>query len=327
MEKKSQNPELWKSPEKAKEILGKLENLKREVKVWEDFKKEAKEIKELESLVEQEIKEIGEIKEIKKEIEGKIKKLEKDFNSRKLTAKMQGKYDNRNAILAIHAGAGGVDAQDWAEMLMRMYLRFAERQGWEARVVDKSEGGEAGIKSAQIEISGNYAYGYLKSEKGVHRLVRLSPFNADHLRQTSFALVEIYPEIESQELEIKESDLEFESFRSSGPGGQGVNTTDSAVRIKHIPSGIVISCQTERSQMQNRESAMKLLRAKLIETIEKDKLKEISEAKGKHVSAEWGNQIRSYILHPYKMVKDHRNGVETSDTEGVLDGELELFLK
>lgn len=324
MEGKSQDPELWKSPERAKGVLSKLENLKKEIEVWEGFVKEAEEIEELENLVELEIGEIG---EIKKEIESKIKKLEKDFNSRKLIAKMQGKYDNRNAILAIHAGAGGVDAQDWAEMLMRMYLRFSERQGWEARVVDKSEGGEAGIKSVQIEISGNYAYGFLKSERGVHRLVRLSPFNADHLRQTSFVLVEIYPEIESQELEIKNSDLEFESFRSSGPGGQGVNTTDSAVRIKHIPTGIVISCQTERSQMQNRESAMKLLRAKLAEIIEKEKLEEISEAKGKHISAQWGNQIRSYVLHPYKMIKDHRSGIETSDTEGVLDGGLEIFIK
>lgn len=329
LEKKSQNPELWKTPEEAKTVLSKLENLKKEIKTWEDFLKEIKEIEETEEILNtfRSNKTYMSYEKEEKEIQRKKEKLEKTFEKQKITAKMQGKYDSRNAILAIHAGAGGADAQDWAEMLMRMYLRFCEKQGWEAAVVDKSDGSEAGVKSAQIEIKGRYAYGFLKAEKGVHRLVRLSPFNADHLRQTSFALVEVYPEIASEEVEIKESDLEFSSFRSSGPGGQGVNTTDSAVRIKHIPTGIVVSCQTERSQMQNRETAMKMLRAKLSEAQEEKEKSERQEAKGQHISAGWSNQIRSYVLHPYKLVKDHRTGVETSDVEGVLEGKINLVLK
>lgn len=263
----------------------------------------------------------------KKDLEKRLVSLEQSFEKQKIAVKMRGKYDSRNAILAIHAGAGGADAQDWAEMLMRMYLRFCEKQRWEAKIADKSDGAEAGIKSVQIEISGRYVYGFLKSEKGVHRLVRLSPFNSDHLRQTSFALVEVYPEMESEEVHIKESDLEFSSFRSSGPGGQGVNTTDSAVRIKHIPTDIVVSCQTERSQMQNRELAMKMLRAKLSDLQEEKEESEKKEAKGQHISAGWSNQIRSYVLHPYKLVKDHRTGIETGNIEEILEGNLEIFIK
>ena len=332
MEKQSQNPELWKTPEKAKNVLSKLENLKKEIRVWDDFLREVEEIKEMEEILTAE-KALNSSDgsnlsylELEQELQQRKQKLETEFQKQKLTAKMQGKYDRRNAILAIHAGAGGADAQDWAEMLMRMYLRFCEKQGWETRITDKSDGTEAGIKSAQIEINGNYAYGFLKQEKGVHRLVRLSPFNADHLRQTSFALVEIYQEIESEEIKISESELEFSSFRSSGPGGQSVNTTDSAVRIKHKPTGITVSCQTERSQMQNRESAIKILRSKLLELQEQKEKSERDQAKGKHISAGWSNQIRSYILHPYKMVKDHRTGVETSDIESVLDGDLKNFI-
>jgi len=265
-------------------------------------------------------------KNIQKDLARRIAKLEKSFRKNKLTARMQGKYDNKNAILTIHAGAGGVDAQDWAGMLMRMYLRFCEKKGWNTKIANKTDGTEAGVKSVQIEISGNYGYGFLKSEKGVHRLVRLSPFNADHLRQTSFALVEIYPELESEELKIKESDLEISTFRSSGPGGQSVNTTDSAVRIKHKPTGIVVSCQNERSQMQNRESAMKFLRAKLSTLAEEKESEKQQELKGSHISAEGGNQIRSYVLHPYKSIKDPRKNIETTDTESVLDGNLDIFI-
>jgi len=218
-----------------------------------------------------------------------------------------------------------VDAQDWAEMLLRMYLRFCEKRNWKANITNRTDGEEAGIKSAYMEIEGDYAYGHLRSEKGVHRLVRLSPFNANNLRQTSFALVELYPVIESEEADIEESDLEISTFRSSGPGGQSVNTTDSAIRIKHKPTGVVVSCQTERSQIQNRKSAMAILRGKVFKLQSEKTEQEQQNVKGKHVSAEWGNQIRSYVLHPYKLVKDHRTKVETADVESVLDGKLELI--
>jgi len=275
----------------------------------------------------QELAEQDSSEKLTDELNQKISELEKFFGEHKFTAQMSGKYDKRNAILAIHAGAGGADAQDWTEMLLRMYLRFCEKRNWKTNISSRTDGEEAGIKSVYIEIEGGYAYGYLKSEKGVHRLVRLSPFNANNLRQTSFALVEIYPEVESEEVCVEESDLEIGTFRSSGPGGQSVNTTDSAIRIKHKPSGIVVSCQTERSQIQNRKSAMTILRTKLLELQTKKTEQEQKSAKGQHVLAEWGNQIRSYVLHPYKLVKDHRTKVETVDVEAVLDGKLDIFLK
>ena len=322
MNTKSQDPDLWKNPEKAKKTLEKLEKISKEITFWEGLEKEASDLMEMQELAEQDSS-----AKLQEEIDQKISELEKFFGEHKLIAQMHGKYDKRNAILAIHAGAGGADAQDWAEMLLRMYLRFCEKRNWKTNISSKTDGEEAGIKSVYIEIEGEYAYGYLKSEKGVHRLVRLSPFNANNLRQTSFALVEIYPEVESEEVNIEESDLEIGTFRSSGPGGQSVNTTDSAIRIKHKPSGIVVSCQTERSQIQNRKSAMTILRTKLLELQIKKTDQEQKSAKGQHISAEWGNQIRSYVLHPYKLVKDHRTGVETADTEAVLDGKLDIFLK
>ncbi|MFH1175338.1 MAG: peptide chain release factor 2 [bacterium] len=322
LEKNTANPELWKTPEKAKETLSKLESLKKEVNFWVSLKKESDDLLEMEEL----LQENQEIKDFEEDFLLRKQKLEKETQKNKILSKMQGEYDSRNAILSIHAGAGGADAQDWAEMLMRMYLRFCEKRNWETKITDESRGSEAGIKSADLEIKGKFAYGFLKSEKGVHRLIRLSPFNADHLRQTSFALIEIFPEIKDKEIEIKDSDLEISSFRSSGPGGQSVNTTDSAVRIKHKPTGIITTCQNERSQLQNRESALKILRAKLAELKEQQKISEQKEIKGKHISAEGGNQIRTYTLHPYKMVKDHRTGIETSNTEKVLEGELDLFL-
>jgi peptide chain release factor 2 len=229
--------------------------------------------------------------------------------------------------VSIHAGAGGTESQDWAEMLLRMYLRWAERRGYQAEILDISPGEEAGIKSATIGISGNYACGYLKSEHGVHRLVRLSPFDADHARHTSFALVEVMPEAEADvDVKIESDDLKVETFRSSGPGGQHMQKTSSAVRLTHLPSGLVVSCQGERSQYQNKEIALKILQSRLLELELARREEERAKLKGKRIDAGWGNQIRSYVLHPYKMVKDHRTDYQTSDTEAVLDGELDEFI-
>jgi len=238
-----------------------------------------------------------------------------------------GEYDDRNAILSIHAGAGGTESQDWAQMLMRMYLRWAERRGYQAEVLDVSPGEEAGIKSAVIDVSGDYATGYLKSEHGVHRLVRLSPFDADHARHTSFALVEVMPEAEADvDVKIAPEDLKVETFRSSGPGGQHMQKTSSAVRLTHLPTGLTVSCQSERSQHQNKEIAMKIMFSRLLEVELERRAEARAKIKGKRIAAGWGNQIRSYVLHPYKMVKDHRTDYQTSDTEAVLDGELDGFV-
>ena len=238
-----------------------------------------------------------------------------------------GEYDDRNTILAIHAGAGGTESQDWAEMLMRMYLRWAERRGYQAEVLDTSPGEEAGVRSSVIGIDGDYAYGYLKSEHGVHRLVRLSPFDADHARHTSFVLVEVMPEAGADvDVKIGPDDLKVETFRSSGPGGQHMQKTSSAVRLTHLSTGLVVTCQSERSQYRNKEIALRILQARLLELELAKRAEEKARLKGKRITAGWGNQIRSYVLHPYKMVKDHRTDYQTSDTEAVLDGELDGFI-
>jgi peptide chain release factor 2 len=240
-----------------------------------------------------------------------------------------GEYAENGAILAVHAGAGGTESQDWAEMLLRMYLRWAESHGFKAEILDRSEGEEAGIKSATIEISGPYAYGRLRGERGVHRLVRLSPYDAAHRRHTSFALVEVLPEIEEdeQDVAINPDELRIDTYRSSGAGGQHVNKTDSAVRITHLPTGIVVTCQNERSQLQNREVAMRILAGRLLERRLEEREAEQARLKGEHVAAGWGNQIRSYVLHPYTMVKDHRTSYETSNSGAVLDGDLDPFIE
>jgi len=236
-------------------------------------------------------------------------------------------YDSRNALLAFHAGAGGTESQDWTEMLLRMYLRWAERRGYHAEVLDTSPGEEAGIKSAIVEISGDYAWGYLKSEHGVHRLVRLSPFDSDYARHTSFALVEVIPEAGGDvDVTIAPDELKVDTFRSSGPGGQHMQKTSSAVRMTHIPTGLMAVCQSERSQHQNKEIALKILRSRLLELELEKQAEERAKLKGKRIAAGWGNQIRSYVLHPYKMVKDHRTSYETSNTDAVLDGELDGFI-
>jgi len=265
---------------------------------------------------------------IAKEISNQLDIIEKRIASLEFESLFRGEYDNHNVILYIHSGTGGVDAQDWAEMLLRMYLRFCERKKWKAKIISQSRGQEAGIKSVALEIIGKLAYGYLKSEAGVHRLVRLSPFNSDNLRQTSFALVEVLPEVDKiEEVKIPPSDLRIDTFRASGAGGQHVNKTDSAVRLTHIPSGITVSCQSERSQSQNKEKALKILQAKLHQLFIKNKAKEIKEIKGDHADVQWGSQIRSYVLHPYKLIKDHRTKFESKNPDEILDGKLDKFIE
>jgi peptide chain release factor 2 len=261
------------------------------------------------------------------EIRAEIKATASYLDNLELELAFRGEYDARNALLTIHSGAGGTESQDWANMLLRMYLRWAEGRGYKAEMLDTSPGDEAGIKSATIELSGEYAFGYLKSEHGVHRLVRLSPFDADHARHTSFALVEILPEAKADiDLNIASEDLKVDVFRSSGPGGQHMQKTSSAVRITHLPTKLVVSCQSERSQHQNKEIAMKILQARLLNMELAKRNEERARLKGERVFAGWGNQIRSYILHPYKMVKDHRTEYQSSNPDGVLDGDLDGFI-
>lgn len=323
MEKQSSEKDFWQDAKKASEVMKKLDDFQNELKSWKEMESELQNIKTGLEMLETE-----KDKELQKELTARLKKFEKDFKKYELKTFLSGKYDRFGAILAIHSGAGGVDAQDWTEMLLRMYLKYLESKNYQAKIIDQSFGGEAGIKNVVLSVKGDYAYGFLKSESGVHRLVRISPFDAEHLRHTSFALVEVLPEIgEDEEIKINPDDLKIDTFRSSGPGGQSVNTTDSAVRITHLPTGITAACQTERSQMQNRENAMKLLRAKIFQKTEEEKEKEKKKIRGEYTSAEWGRQIRSYVLHPYKLVKDHRTGKETNEVEKVLEGEIDGFIE
>jgi peptide chain release factor 2 len=295
-----------------------LAEQKKVVERWRELEKRVADAAELASLGDS---------SLEAEIESEVGKLASCLDEMELEAAFSGDYDDRNAILSIHAGAGGTESQDWAQMLMRMYLRWAERRGYQAEVLDVSPGEEAGIKSAVIGVNGDYATGYLKSEHGVHRLVRLSPFDADHARHTSFALVEVLPEAEAGvDVKIEPDDLKVETFRSSGPGGQHMQKTSSAVRLTHLPTGLVVSCQSERSQHQNKEIALKILRSRLLDLELVKRAEERAKLKGKRIAAGWGNQIRSYVLHPYKMVKDHRTDYQTSDTDAVLDGELDGFV-
>ena len=291
------------------------------VQQWRELEKKVADIAELIALVSEEDA------LLEAEIQSEIETIASRLDELELEMAFSGEYDARNAILAIHAGAGGTESQDWAEILLRMYLRWAERRGYKAEVLDVSSGEEAGIKSAIIGIDGEHAFGYLKSEHGVHRLVRLSPFDADHARHTSFVLVEVMPEAEADvDISLEPDDLKVDVFRSSGPGGQHMQKTSSAVRLTHLPTGLVATCQSERSQYQNKEIALKILRARLLEVELVKKAEERAKLKGKRITAGWGNQIRSYVLHPYKMVKDHRTDYETGNTDAVLNGELDGFI-
>jgi peptide chain release factor 2 len=301
--------------------MRRLAGVKKVAGRWRELEKKAADIAELVSLESKEGASLG------AELESEVDKITAHLDTLELELALGGRYDGRNAILTIHAGAGGVESQDWAEMLLRMYLRWAERRGYKAEVLYTSPGEEAGLKSADVEISGDYAYGYLKSEHGVHRLVRLSPFDADHARHTSFALVEIMPEAEGDvDIRLSADDLKIDTFRSSGPGGQHMQKTSSAVRVTHLPTGVSVTCQSERSQHQNKEIALRIMRARLFKLELARMEAERAKLKGEHVVAGWGNQIRSYVLHPYKMVKDHRTDYQVGDTEAVLDGEMDGFI-
>jgi peptide chain release factor 2 len=322
LEKITSNPDFWKDQEVAKKISQKLNDLKEEVQAWEKLKKEVEDTLELARLDEKD-----QTVSLREELEKKYNELLAQFKKYEFFVLFSDPQDQANVILSIHSGTGGTEAQDWAEMLLRMYFRFCEKKGWGVEIIDETRGSEAGIKSVTIKITGRYAYGWLRSESGVHRLVRISPFDAEKMRHTSFALVEVLPEIEDiKEVEIDPKDLRIDTFLSSGHGGQSVQTTYSAVRVVHLPTGLTVSCQRERSQAQNKETALKILKAKILYLQKETRTKEIDKLRA-GVLAAWGNQIRSYVLQPYKMVKDHRTKLETVDTEAVLGGDLEMFME
>jgi peptide chain release factor 2 len=296
-----------------------LSALEDEVEGWDKLTRRIKDTLELAEMDDPDLRE---------ELEGEVQQIGREVEEREFKAMLSGEYDQGDALLAIHAGAGGNDAQDWAEILQRMYLRWAEDHQYDTEVIDFTPGEEAGLKSATIAVNGPYAYGYLRSEKGVHRLVRISPFDSSNRRHTSFAMIEVLPQVEDEmEVDINPNDLRIDTFRSAGAGGQSVQKNDTAVRITHEPTGIVASCQNERSQTQNREMALRVLKARLLELKREKRKEKIDELRGEYQKAEWGSQIRSYVLHPYRMVKDHRTNHEEGNTEAVLDGELDPFIE
>ncbi|MBT4917559.1 peptide chain release factor 2 [Candidatus Peregrinibacteria bacterium] len=315
-------PGFWDDSDKAQEISQKAANITKTIDIWEGIIGETDELNGL-------LPEIHPEKdpEAAEEFVSMVKKLGERWKKLEISTFLSGKYDENNAIITIHAGTGGTDAQDFGEMLLRMYLKYAERMEFEVIVMDKSAGEEAGIKSVTFQVKGQFAYGYLKGERGIHRLVRLSPFNSKHTRETSFVLVEILPEIHFEDIDIKEDDLKIDVYRAGGCGGQGVNTTDSAVRITHIPTGLVVQCQNERSQLQNKEHAMKVLHSRIVDLMEEQQTDEIGKLRGEPKDIAWGNQIRSYVLHPYKMVKDHRTDYEENNPDAVFDGEIDGFIE
>ena len=320
LENKTRADGFWNDAQKAAQVMKELEGLREELGAFERLMHALQDIEEFAPIAATESEQL--------ELTHQYQEIARTVDQMEFQALLGGQYDRHSAIISIHSGAGGVDAQDWAEMIMRMYLRWAEREGFFTKILDESRGAEAGIKSVTIEINGAYVYGYLKSEHGVHRLVRLSPFNSDNLRQTSFASVEVLPIIEDmKEVIIDTQDLRIDTYRASGAGGQHVNKTESAIRITHIPSGIVVTCQSERSQLQNREQAMKIVRARLHKKYVEEQEQKLKSIKGESANVEWGSQIRSYVLHPYTLVKDHRTKYEATDVSRVLDGDLRPFME
>lgn len=322
LRKETESPDFWKDHEKAKSIQKEISELEKEIKAQSDFETEAGELIELFSIAE-----TKNDKKILKDISDKFLSLESRFKKHELKIFLGGRYDKNNALLTISAGVGGRDAQDWASILFRMYSRYCELKNWDIEVLHESLGEEGGVKSVTLEIKGFYAYGYLKNEAGVHRLVRISPFSPNKLRHTSFAALEVLPEIEAKDIEIKPEDLRIDTYRSSGAGGQNVNKRETAVRVTHLPTGIAVAVQTERSQPQNRDKAMQILASKLHALQLKKEEAELAKTKKIKKSAQWGAQIRSYVLHPYQMVKDHRTNYETSQIQKVLDGDLDEFIE
>jgi len=315
-------PEFWSDLEKSQKINQELKALKNKVNKYNGFKTRLEDTEVLAQLG-LEMQDLS----VKDEVLSWVDKLEKDLEAMQLETLLKGPYDSNNAIISLHAGAGGTESMDWVSMLLRMYTRWCEKKGYEVKTLDFLAGEEAGVKSVTLHVIGENAYGYLKAEKGVHRLVRISPFDASGRRHTSFASVDVMPELDDDiTIEIRPEDIRVDVFRSSGAGGQHVNKTESAVRITHLETGIVVTCQNERSQIQNRETAMKMLKAKLLELKEREAQEKISDLKGEMKKIEWGSQIRSYVFHPYNMVKDHRTNCETGNVQAVMDGDLDMFI-
>jgi peptide chain release factor 2 len=316
-------PAFWEDNRRAQELIRERTEISRTVARVNELSSQASDLTVLLELA----AEAGDDGSLDAEIAEGASRLRKELEEFELKVMLSAPHDSKAAIVSIHPGAGGTESQDWAQMLMRMYLRWCEREGFKAEVVDLLPGEEAGIKSATIEVTGEYAYGYLKGEAGVHRLVRISPFDASSRRQTSFASVSVTPEVDDVEVTIREDEIRVDVFRASGPGGQGVNTADSAVRITHLPSGIVVQCQNERSQLRNRDTALRILKARLFELAEKRQREELSELTGQKKEIAFGSQIRSYTFHPYQLIKDHRSGLEIGNVDAVMDGDLEPLIK
>jgi peptide chain release factor 2 len=319
-QQKSEDPNLWNDADAAQRLMKKISELRDEIEPVQNLQRRASDALELAEMDDE---------TLRADLETEVKAIEDEAARRELSALLSGPYDKGNALLTINAGAGGTDSQDWGAMLERMYLRWAERRGFETEILDRTEGEEAGIKTVTIAVNGRFAYGYLRPEKGVHRLVRLSPFDAAHRRHTSFVQVEVLPDMSDSDTDIyiAPDDLRIDIYRSSSAGGQNVQKNATAVRLTHLPTGIVVSCQNERSQMQNRENAMRVLRARLLEMKREEQEKQLADLRGDYVKAEWGSQIRSYVLHPYQMVKDHRTEYEVGNTQSVLDGDIDGFIE